>query len=89
MTKTQRARVGRIALIAVGLLFLMTGIFDIVRGRLFYPNYWGGPVFAPITILVGLLAMIIGIFRFKNLDSPPREKDGRPTKFPGNDWQKW
>ena len=89
MTKKQRARVGRIALIAGGLILLMTGVFDIVRGRLLYPNYWGGAVFTPFTILVGILIVFIGVFRSKNIDKPHRDKNGRPIKFPADDWQKW
>ena len=33
-----------------------------MAGRLHYPNYWGGMVFAPYAVLVGAVAILGMIF---------------------------
>lgn len=53
--------IGRLMLILVGVLFLSTGAGSLLRGRSHYPNYWGAPVFAPFTILLGLLSFVAAV----------------------------
>ena len=35
------------------------GLLTLLRGRQYYFNYWGGPVFAPFAILIGALAVFV------------------------------
>jgi hypothetical protein len=42
----------------VGLLFIATGTFALLKGETHYANYWGAPVFAPFAIVIGLLSLI-------------------------------
>jgi len=52
---------GRIAFGCIGFVILVTGISTLARGRLHYPNYWGGAVFAPFAVIVGALTIIVMI----------------------------
>jgi uncharacterized membrane protein len=54
-----RATFGFIALFLTAL-----GVFHVFTGRLTYHNAWGLGVFAPITIIVGLILLYIVIFRW-------------------------
>lgn len=45
----------------MGVLILCFGVATLMKGKLQYPNYWGGPVFAPFAILVGVLGIFVGI----------------------------
>jgi hypothetical protein len=45
--------------ILISLAVIATGIRSlIIRGDMFYNNWWGGLVFAPLTIIVGLFFYI-------------------------------
>jgi hypothetical protein len=50
------------ALIALALI--ATGIRPLLKGDLFYKNWWGGLVFGPITIIGGLLLLYVVIFKW-------------------------
>jgi hypothetical protein len=45
----------------LGLMFIGLGAFPLLQGRSHYQNYWGGAVFAPFALFVGLL-FLIGVF---------------------------
>ncbi len=47
-----------------GLMFIGMGLFALLLGRTHYQNYWGGAVFAPFAIFVGLLALV-GVFNHR------------------------
>jgi hypothetical protein len=51
----------RAALGVAGLTILLLGLGTLLRGHLEYPNYWGGAVFAPFAILVGLLVIVVAV----------------------------
>ena len=46
-------------------LILSLGIVTLLKGKLHYVNYWGGTVFAPVTIVVGLLLLVGIIFKWE------------------------
>jgi hypothetical protein len=63
---------GRIALTFVGLSLVLTGA-ALGDGRLHYQNYWGGSIFAPLAIVVGITALVMVIVRWRSLnESGPR-----------------
>jgi hypothetical protein len=61
------------------------GLIWLHRGNFNYQNYWGGVVFAPLPIAVGLLILLAAIFRWKKLVGPRMDKKGRPIKSPFDD----
>jgi hypothetical protein len=46
------------ALGLIGVFFLFLGSVTLYESRLSYSNYWGGSVFAPFTVVFGLLFVI-------------------------------
>jgi len=51
----------RIAFFVAGALILCLGVGTLAAGRLQYGNWWGGAVFAPFAVIVGVMAMVIAI----------------------------
>jgi len=47
----------------IALILIVFGVSSLIQGTLNYPNYWGAPVFGPIAILIGILLLIIVIFK--------------------------
>jgi hypothetical protein len=58
---------GRILLAFVSLMILILGGSALLRGNLNYQNWWGGVVFAPFAILIGLAGLSIVVFAPKAL----------------------
>ncbi len=56
-SRRTRIKVGILSLVLV-----LSGAASVAAGRLHYPNYWGGIVFAPYAILVGRVAILGMIF---------------------------
>ncbi len=65
--KNKKSLFTRIFIGVFGFVLILTGFKNIFYGNLNYSNYWGGVVFAPIAILVGILAIIIAAFRFDSI----------------------
>lgn len=73
-------------------LLIFSGIATLLRGKPGYTNYWGGHVFAPLAIVIGLLLLVIVIAKFRRKDEEvPRKMSGKEkrrarkaeqTKFP-------
>lgn len=92
--------VSRLILLLFGLSLFLAGLRRLLAGGLHYRNYWGGLVFAPFAMLVGLFLLGLVVFRWRTLNEvKPREKlRGRAarrarraeaTKFPIDDYRKW
>jgi hypothetical protein len=43
----------------VGLIIFSLGVGALLRGQIEYLNYWGGAVFAPFAILVGVGLIVV------------------------------
>jgi len=71
---------GRIALMFVGLSSVLTGAAALQSGRLHYQNYWGGFVFAPLAIVVGLVALVMVIVRWRSLNATDRKLRGKAAR---------
>jgi drug/metabolite transporter (DMT)-like permease len=64
---------GRLALTFVGVSLILAGIGTLQEQRLHYANYWGGSVFAPFAIALGVAVLIIVIVKWRSLNqSAPR-----------------
>jgi len=73
----------------LAVFLILYGVAQITGGRVSYENYWGGLVFAPFTIVLGILLLYIALFRFDRLRRVQRDKKGRPLRFPVDDFRKW
>ena len=67
MNKRKRNALAKILVIISAILLILTGAITLVRGRLHYANYWGGAVFAPIAIIIGIFLLILAIFKWEKL----------------------
>ena len=52
----------RLGIVLLGLLFVGSGVRHVLSGRTNYYNPWGHLVFAPFSILIGLLLIVAIIF---------------------------
>jgi len=71
---------GRIALTFVGLSLVLTGAAALRDGRLHYQNYWGGSVFAPLAIVVGITALVMVIVRWRSLNETGPRLRGKAAR---------
>jgi len=55
----------RAAFAGIGLLVVSFGTATLASGHLHYFNYWGAAVFAPLSILVGLMLFAVGLLARK------------------------
>jgi hypothetical protein len=45
----------------LGLMVLGSGLFTLLGGMLHYSNVWGGMMFAPFALLIGILVVVVAI----------------------------
>jgi lipid-A-disaccharide synthase-like uncharacterized protein len=45
----------------VGLWIFILGFVTLLLGQMHYKNYWGGAVFAPFALLIGVIAVAFAI----------------------------
>jgi hypothetical protein len=58
-----------------GLLFIAMSTFPLLGGKTHCENHWGGPVFAPFAIFLGIL-FLVGVFtHWKKGINSSREKE--------------
>jgi hypothetical protein len=57
----ERRPVTRLFLAVFAVLVIGAGSFTLAAGKLHYPNWWGGPVFAPFAIFGGIIALVAAI----------------------------
>jgi hypothetical protein len=68
MKKNTKKQFERSGLVLVALMIIGTGLIPMVsKGNLFYSNWWGGLVFAPLAVLVGIFFLYIVIFKYKKI----------------------
>jgi hypothetical protein len=51
----------------IALAVISTGVRYLMKDASFYQNWWGGLVFAPLTVLVGLFFLYLVIFKWDKL----------------------
>jgi uncharacterized membrane protein YcjF (UPF0283 family) len=51
----------------IALAVAATGIRHLLKGDTSYQNWWGGLVFAPLTIIGGILLLYVVIFKWDKL----------------------
>jgi hypothetical protein len=55
-------RNARIVFALVGFIIVNCGVLAILRGRIEYPNWWGGYVFAPFACVLGAAMLVAAVF---------------------------
>ncbi len=65
---------GRIFIGFFGVILLFMGVTHVLRGDLNYSNYWGGVVFAPFAIVVGVLLLFIVVFKWDSFEDSKTKK---------------
>lgn len=59
----------RFGFIVVAFMVIGTGVIPlVVKKDLFYSNWWGGLVFAPLAVLVGCFFLYLIIFKWKKIE---------------------
>jgi uncharacterized membrane protein len=84
-----RDRFIRVTFGFIALFLIFLGAFYMVTGKLFYQNYWGGSVFAPVTVLVGTVLLFAVIFRWGQFRDVELYNNNRLQETEDeNDWAK-
>lgn len=82
----------------IGLAVVIMGIATLGRGQLHYQNYWGGEVFAPFAIIIGVAFAVVCAWKWKSIVRPSKQLKGKArrdaeraaqTKFPIDSYRKW
>jgi uncharacterized membrane protein len=88
--KKRRELFARVGIGFFGVILVLIGLSKIFGGNLNYSNYWGGVVFAPLTIIIGILVLIIVLFRWKAIDNMFGGSNSSNNKSSDHDnWRKW
>ncbi len=66
--------------VLVALILILFGVAALLKGDLGYRNYWGGLVFAPYAIAIGLFILIAVVFRWRKLSQKPEQLKGRAAR---------
>lgn len=88
-TRQRLAILRRLVPAVGGAVLVVQGASAIRRGDAAYENYWGGQVFPPVAVVLGLGLLGFAIFRPAALAKQPRDKHGRRVRFPHEDVRKW
>jgi hypothetical protein len=81
MKKFGSPRAGRIAFTIFSLLIILLGAGSLFQGQIGYRNWFGGVVFGPFAIIVGMLCLFIVVFRPKFFSNAAKKK-GRIRGWP-------
>jgi len=88
--KKRRELLARLGIGFFGVILVMMGLSSIYSGNLNYSNYWGGVVFAPLAIVIGILVLIIVVFKWKAIDHMFGSTNSSDSKSRDHDnWKKW
>lgn len=64
----------RLVLALLGLALVSFALSSLFRGRLTYPNYWGGVVFAPFAIALGAFVLAFVVLQWNKLNERERKQ---------------
>jgi hypothetical protein len=75
-------RGSRIVFAFISLFLIALGVGTLLNHRMEYANYWGGMVFAPFVILIGLGLLFVVLFRYDAMLETDRKKHSRIRGWP-------
>jgi hypothetical protein len=59
----------RSGLILAAFVMIGTGLIPLIlKGDLFYSNWWGGLVFAPLALIIGVFFLYLVLFKFEKIE---------------------
>ena len=79
----------RLVLSVICLTMIASGLRVTFSGELTFKNYWGGVVFGPLAVILGVIFLYVVLFRWRTFDKPLVDKKGRKIEFPGDTFRKW
>ena len=82
LSKRQKDHIGRIIVSIACTLIIATGLAASLKAWPFYANYWGGMIFGPIAIAIGILGLYIAIFKYEQANKIDREARKKGYKSP-------
>lgn len=69
MRTKSKNRFIRFGLILIALMIIGTGLAPLaLEENLFYSNWWSGLVFAPLTMLIGIIFLYLILFKFEKIN---------------------
>jgi membrane protein YdbS with pleckstrin-like domain len=73
---------------SLAFFLILSATLAMLSGRFNYRNYWGGVVFAPLAIILGIVLMI---FIYRHVKGKDRNWKSDEELFEGSlqDWRKW
>jgi hypothetical protein len=83
---------------SIGIAVVLMGVATFGRGRLHYENYWGGQVFAPFAVVIGVAFAVFGSLKWRAIVGPSEKLKGKArreaeraarTEFPIDTYKKW
>ena len=71
---------GRAVLLFIGLSLVFAGLRALESGDLHYPNYWGGLVFAPLALVLGVAVLLLLVVKWRTLNETSPRLRGRAAR---------
>jgi len=59
---------------------LSGAVYVLTSGRLYYKNYWGGRVFAPLAVVLILFVIAIMLVKWRTLNGPKSKLKGKAAR---------
>ncbi|MEW6365667.1 MAG: hypothetical protein AB1714_13645 [Acidobacteriota bacterium] len=84
-SKKSRSRWSRAMAFFVCTTIVLCGLSATCRTWPFYTNYWGGLIYGPVAMAIGLLGLYIAVFRWEKSIEPRVDKRGRRVAWPGDE----
>ena len=79
LAERKRRTITRVSLAAMGLFVGALGSLSLAGGGIGYRNYWGGFVFGPFAIAIGLLSVVVAV-RYPQVHEKLAGRRSRRTK---------
>jgi hypothetical protein len=68
--------VGRCVILLAGVGLILSGLNSLSTGGLHYPNHWGGPVYAPFAIVIGIGVLVTLAVKWRT----PNDRGRKPRR---------
>ncbi len=70
----------RVGLLVGAVSLILSGVATLQNEHLHYPNYWGGSVFAPFAIVLGVALLVVVVVRRRPLEGPHSRFRGKAAR---------
>lgn len=64
----------RVTFVFLSLFIISLGLTHFFAGDIHYSNWWGGLVFAPFTIFVGIFLLCLVVFKWEKINNLSKNK---------------